>query len=100
MNPWIMVGICFASALLLLVCLRHEDRIYRVIGICLILLGIYKAADAVTDEALSFSWLIWVKRAALLVMAIYAGWYAWNRWKHPPEEQTAESGQNRGAGKD
>ena len=31
MNPWIMVAICFASALLLLVFLRSEDRIYRVI---------------------------------------------------------------------
>ena len=42
---------------------------------CLILLGIYKAADAVTDEALSYSWLIWVKRAALLAIAVYVGVY-------------------------
>ena len=86
MNPWIMVAICFASALLLLVFLRREDRIYRVIGVCLILLGIYKAADAVTDEALSYSWLIWVKRAALLAIAVYVGVYGVKKMRETKAE--------------
>lgn len=87
MSPWVMVIVCFAGGLLLLICYRKEERIFRHIGIFLLLLGVYKLMDAVTDEALSFSWMIWVKRAVLLSMIIYAGVYAWKRWKHPQDEE-------------
>lgn len=72
MSPWIMVAICFVSALLLFVYMRKEHRIYRTAAVVLALLGVYKTIDALTNEALSFSWFIWVKRGVLLLMAIYA----------------------------
>ncbi len=85
MSPWIMVAICYLSALLLIVCL-HQERIYRVMSGFLALLGTYKLIDALTDERLSFSWVIWVKRAVLLAMIIYAGVYAWKLTRQKGDE--------------
>lgn len=87
MSPWIMVIICFVSGLLLLACYRKQDPIYPRIGVFLLLLGGYKLIDALTDEALSFSWLIWVKRAVLAVMIVYAVLYMWKRYKTPSDSE-------------
>lgn len=81
MNPWLMVIICFLSAAMLLTTYRKEHPVYGTAGVCLLLMGIYKAIDAVTDEALSFSWFIWVKRGMQLIMVIVVGYMAWQMIK-------------------
>ena len=93
MSPWIMVGVCFLSALLLFVYFRKEHRIYRAAGVVLALLGIYKTIDAVTDEALSYSWLIWVKRGVLLCMAVYAVIAYLQIRKESAQENTEDDGE-------
>lgn len=77
MSPWIMVIICLLSAFMLLTTYRKESPLYTPAGICLLLMGIYKAIDAVTDEALSYSWFIWVKRGFQLTMLVIIGYMAW-----------------------
>lgn len=77
MSPWIMVIICFVSAAMLLTTYRKESKIYGAAGVCLLLMGIYKTIDALTDEALSYSWFIWVKRGFQLLMILVIGYMAW-----------------------
>ncbi|MBQ9083180.1 MAG: hypothetical protein IJY28_06755 [Clostridia bacterium] len=90
MSPWIMVMICFVSAVMLLTVYRKENPVYTPAGICLLLMGVYKAIDAVTDEALSYSWVIWVKRAFQLAMLIVIGYMAWQVIRKARAEKNEE----------
>lgn len=91
MNEWIMVAICFVSAILLLTGFQKENRIYRILGGFLALLGVYKTVDALTGEALSFSWFIWVKRAVLVLMVVYVAFSFWKMRKASDEEETEDN---------
>jgi hypothetical protein len=85
-----MVIICLVSAFMLLTTYRKESPVYTPAGICLLLMGIYKGIDAMTDEALSFSWVIWVKRAFQLAMLIVIGWMAWQVVRKAKEAKKEE----------
>jgi hypothetical protein len=86
-----MVIICLLSAFMLLTTYRKESPLYTPAGICLLLMGIYKGIDALTDEALSFSWFIWVKRGFQLAMLVIIGYMAWQIIR---KNRRAERGEN------
>ena len=86
MSPWIMVIICFLSAAMLLTTYRKDGPIYGAAGVCLLLMGIYKTIDALTDEALSYSWFVWVKRGVQLPMVIVIGYMTWKMIRRDKQE--------------
>lgn len=85
-----MVIICVVSAVMLLTTYRKENPVYTPAGICLLLMGIYKAIDVVTDEALSYSWVIWVKRAFQLAMLLLIGYMVWQVVRKAKAEKNEE----------